>query len=90
MFKGAIGVAAGGAVLAQLTAALTGTGPATPAQGQQQTQATAPQPAQAASPDTDTLRQIRDHLRRYKELNSEGKWADAGKELEEIQRLALK
>ena len=42
--------------------------------------------AQAVS----TLREIRDHLQRYRELSSQGKWGDAGKELDEIQRLAQK
>jgi uncharacterized protein len=79
--------------LAQLTAALSGIGPATPATQGQQQQTVAPQqttPQPSAAVETDTLRQIREHMRRYKELNSQGKWADAGKELEEIQRLALK
>jgi hypothetical protein len=38
----------------------------------------------------ETLKQIRDHLQRYRDLNSQGKWADAGKELEEIQKLVQK
>jgi uncharacterized protein len=75
--------------LAQLTAALSGIIPATPAAQAQPQQTAAPQQPSAA-PDTETLRQIREHLKRYKDLNSQGKWADAGKELEEIQRLALK
>jgi hypothetical protein len=33
------------------------------------------------------LQQIRDHLARYRELSSQGKWADAGKELDAIQDL---
>jgi hypothetical protein len=36
----------------------------------------------------DKLRQIADHLHRYRDLSSQGKLAEAGKELEEIQRLA--
>jgi len=75
--------------LAQLTAALSGIIPATPAAQGQTQQTSAPQQPSAA-PDTETLRQIREHLKRYKDLSSQGKWADAGKELEEIQRLALK
>ncbi|HEY3455553.1 MAG TPA: hypothetical protein VGK64_13185, partial [Bryobacteraceae bacterium] len=67
---------------------LSGIIPATPAQGQPQQTAAPQQPS--VTPDTETLRQIRDHFRRYKDLSSQGKWADAGKELEEIQRLALK
>jgi hypothetical protein len=75
--------------LAQLTAALSGIIPATPAK-QEQTQQTAAPQQPSVTPDTETLRQIREHLKRYKDLSSQGKWADAGKELEEIQRLALK
>jgi len=40
----------------------------------------------AASPSMDAkLARIRDHLRRYRELAGQGKWADAGKELEAIE-----
>ena len=31
------------------------------------------------------LARVRDHLRRYRELASQGKWAEAGKELEAIE-----
>jgi uncharacterized membrane protein (UPF0182 family) len=57
-------------------------------------QATAPaaagaagtQPAANAAPAADArLARIRDHLRRYRELASQGKWAEAGKELEAIE-----
>ena len=37
-----------------------------------------------------TLTAIRDHLRRYRELSAQGRWADAGKELDQIQQLAQK
>ncbi len=37
-----------------------------------------------------TLQQIRDHLQRYRELSAQGKWADAGRELDEIQKLVQK
>jgi len=30
---------------------------------------------------------VRDHLRRYRELASQGKWSEAGKELEAIEAL---
>ncbi|MFL6414200.1 MAG: UPF0182 family protein [Bryobacteraceae bacterium] len=36
------------------------------------------------------LQSVRDHLRRYRELSSQGKWAEAGKELDEIQQLVQK
>jgi len=46
-------------------------------------------PATAAAPSTpaaDTkLARIRDHLRRYNELAAQGKWSEAGKELEAIE-----
>jgi hypothetical protein len=54
-------------------------------------QATAPAaagaaPAASAAPASDVrLARIRDHLRRYRELASQGKWAEAGKELEAIE-----
>ncbi|HEX4810688.1 MAG TPA: UPF0182 family protein [Bryobacteraceae bacterium] len=44
----------------------------------------------AASDATRTLQQVRDHLQRYRDLNSQGKWAEAGKELEAIQQLLNK
>ncbi len=37
-----------------------------------------------------TLREIKDHLQRYRELSAQGKWAEAGKELDEIQGLVQK
>ncbi len=39
---------------------------------------------------SETLRQARDHLQRYRNLSSQGKWSEAGKELEEIQKLLEK
>ena len=38
----------------------------------------------------ETLRQVKDHLQRYRNLSSQGKWSEAGKELEEIQKLLEK
>ena len=37
-----------------------------------------------------TLDQIRTHLQRYKDLSAQGKWAEAGQELDEIQKLVQK
>jgi uncharacterized protein len=37
-----------------------------------------------------TLQSVRDHLGRYRELSSQGKWSEAGKELDDIQRLVQK
>jgi uncharacterized protein len=56
------------------------TAPSTPA-------TSAGNPAAAtANPAADArLQRVRDHLRRYRELASQGKWAEAGKELEAIE-----
>ena len=37
-----------------------------------------------------TLKEVRGHLQRYRELSSQGKWSEAGKELEAIQKLLEK
>jgi hypothetical protein len=42
-------------------------------------------PAAAASGADQRLARVRDHLRRYRELAAQGKWAEAGKELEAIE-----
>lgn len=50
-----------------------------------------PPPAPAtANQASQTLQQAREHLRRYRELNAQGKWAEAGHELEEIEKLLQK
>ena len=44
------------------------------------------QPAPAATPGADPrLQRVRDHLRRYRELAAQGRWSEAGKELEAIE-----
>lgn len=48
------------------------------------------QPNPAQKQEQQTLDQIRDHLNRYRELNSQGKYSEAGKELETIQNLLKK
>jgi uncharacterized membrane protein (UPF0182 family) len=57
-------------------------------------QATATTPPSAAAPPSSAmqpgsadqrLERVRNHLRRYRELAAQGKWADAGKELEAIE-----
>lgn len=52
-------------------------------------QATAPTPTAApgssAPPADARLQRIRDHLRRYRELAAQGKWSEAGRELEAIE-----
>ncbi len=78
--------------LSQLIAELQGTAPPAPAENQPAAaQTAAVRQAQAVAAKTvDTLQQIRDHLQRYRELSSQGKWGDAGKELDEIQKLVQK
>ena len=51
---------------------------------QQATAPTATAPSIAPGADA-RLNRVRDHLRRYRELAAQGKWADAGKELEAIE-----
>jgi hypothetical protein len=68
----------------QALAQLSGAGaasPQPPAPGQPAATPSAPQPATGGDP---RLESIRAHLRRYRELSSQGKWAEAGKELEAI------
>jgi uncharacterized membrane protein (UPF0182 family) len=76
--------------LSQLIASLGGTPPSgVPAAAPPST--TGPPPQTAPSTEAlRTLEQVRDHLRRYRELSAQGKWAEAGRELEEIQRLLQK
>jgi uncharacterized membrane protein (UPF0182 family) len=85
--------------LAQLIAAVGGSAPAIPSVDLTQpaanttasTQSTAPAPAaQPSAQAIETLKAIRSHLQRYRELSSQGKWAEAGKELDEIQGLVQK
>ncbi len=76
--------------LAQLSAAMQGLAPSTPS-------VTAPGAAQppttvtVAPPNLDQrLESIRNHLRRYRDLAGQGRWAEAGKELEAIESEAAK
>lgn len=57
-------------------------------------QVTAPVSASAASsqatptvPPEATLQSVREHLRRYRELSARGQWAEAGRELEALEKL---
>ena len=46
----------------------------------------APPPPAATAPGADArLQRVRDHLRKYREFASQGRWAEAGKELEAIE-----
>jgi len=57
------------------------------AQPEQTPQATTAVTSTAAPPkgSDPRIENIRQHLQRYRELTSQGKWADAGRELEAIQ-----
>lgn len=80
--------------LSQLVDELNGQQGATPeAQAQPARANAAPPPSANNAPNRQaiqTLEAIRDHLRRYRELSAQGKWAEAGKELDAIQALAQK
>jgi uncharacterized membrane protein (UPF0182 family) len=66
-------------------ARLGGSGPP-PSKAQAQAQAAAPQtPASAPDPRIEIVRQ---HLERYRSLAAQGKWAEAGKELEAVEAVA--
>jgi len=76
--------------LAELTGSSASGGPAQTAAPSSQSQAessaattttTAPPLANPA------LTEVRDRLKRYRDLSAQGKWAEAGRELEAIERL---
>jgi len=73
--------------LAQLSSGSTGTQPALQAAVVQAgAQAAAPAMAAVSANKGDPrLDSVRQHMQRYRELASQGKWADAGKELDAIQ-----
>jgi uncharacterized membrane protein (UPF0182 family) len=59
------------ALISEATATSPGSGPKTPT---------------PTAPSGDArLQSVRDHLRRYRELAAQGKWSEAGKELEAIE-----
>jgi uncharacterized membrane protein (UPF0182 family) len=49
-----------------------------------------PKPTEVQPPQVDALAEVRDHLRKYRDLMSQGKYADAGKEIEALERLATR
>ena len=73
----------------QALAQLSGTARAV-AQQAVATPAEPPSGAQAPASQDSKLESIRTHLRRYRELSSQGKWAEAGKELEAVEAEARK
>jgi uncharacterized membrane protein (UPF0182 family) len=70
--------------LAQLIKASSGSGAPVPSPDQT---SSPPSPPSTRTDYRNTVEQIRAHMNRYRELSSQGKWADAGRELDEIQRL---
>ena len=70
--------------LAELAGA-TPAAPAAPSSGAspQQTSSAAPPPAPAPA----SIDEVRQHLRRYRELSSQGRWSEAGKELEALEKV---
>jgi uncharacterized membrane protein (UPF0182 family) len=77
--------------LAQLIGLVGGKNGAQPAQQPQAAQptetATAAQPPPISDENLRRLQQIRDHLARYRALSAQGKWAEAGKEMDSIQSI---
>jgi uncharacterized membrane protein (UPF0182 family) len=75
----------------QLIQELSGTSAPAPTQtGNEPTAAAAPAPpppSPQAVQAIRTLNEIKGHLQRYRELSAQGKWAEAGKELDAIQGL---
>jgi uncharacterized membrane protein (UPF0182 family) len=62
--------------------------PVAPASAAAPAETSAAPPPQAGKPAADARMQtVRDHLRRYRELASQGKWAEAGRELEALERV---
>lgn len=78
--------------LSQLIDELGGGNTPQPAPQDQQQQTSTPGQPNAAPPAdaVQKLQLIRDHLQRYRELSSQGKWAEAGKELDAIQSAVQK
>jgi uncharacterized membrane protein (UPF0182 family) len=76
-------------LIAQTTSGVTRAEAATPIN-----QVTASSPSPQTPPDNskaiETLRQVQAHLQKYRDLSAQGKWAEAGKELEQIQQLVNK
>jgi uncharacterized membrane protein (UPF0182 family) len=77
--------------LSQLIQEGSGAAPNTTQESEQPAQpstTTSARPEPGVSPEAERkLREIRDHLSRYRTLSAQGKWAEAGKELEAIQQL---
>jgi uncharacterized membrane protein (UPF0182 family) len=76
--------------LAQLARIGGGTAPRTPPDTDQTqtTTTTAPPPTTPPAAGSDPrIQRVRDHLRRYRDFASQGRWSEAGKELEALENL---
>jgi hypothetical protein len=73
--------------LAQLAGEKLPSTPEAPPAGQPSASSTAAAPAPASAQPDSRIGQIRQHLERYRQLVSQGKLSEAGKELEAIQSL---
>jgi hypothetical protein len=73
--------------LADLQAIQQGQAPPPKPSGAQTSAAPVPVPTQTSDA---RIEEIRQHLKRYRDLATQGKWADAGKELEAIESIARK
>lgn len=73
--------------LVELKAAMRGEVPKPAAQTTESAAAAQPAVATAATAQNATVEAIRSHWRRYRELSAQGKWAEAGKELDAIDGL---
>jgi uncharacterized membrane protein (UPF0182 family) len=75
----------------QALAALVGGRQAAPAPTATQTETTTsgtpPPPTSAPPADGGVVEAVRGHLQRYRQFSSQGKWAEAGRELEALERL---
>jgi uncharacterized membrane protein (UPF0182 family) len=61
--------------------------PAVPVQSSETAPAAAPPAGATPPPGGATVEEIRTRMRRYREFSSQGKWSEAGRELEAIERL---
>jgi uncharacterized membrane protein (UPF0182 family) len=78
------------AIAALTGATVAGVAPAAEQISQAAPPATPQAGAQAAAsppPGTQRIETIRGHLRRYRDLSAQGKWAEAGRELESLERV---
>lgn len=79
--------------LSELIASLNGTAPEIQTEetaGPQGTAQTADTSPPVSAEAVKTLEQIRDHLQRYRTFSAQGKWAEAGKEMDAIEQLVRK